>query len=50
MKFFVGELCDVDGTCGGYNLQWAWSSGALCGTEIGGRYASNITAKAKPKS
>lgn len=48
--FFVGELCDVDGTCGGYNLQWAWSSGALCGTEIGGRYASNITAKAKPKS
>lgn len=42
--FFTGELCDVDGTCGGYNLQWAWSSGALAGKEIGGRYASHITA------
>ena len=28
----VGELVDVDGTCGGYNLQWAWSSGYLAGT------------------
>ena len=27
--FFAGELLDVDGDCGGYNLQWAWSSGAL---------------------
>lgn len=25
--FFCGELLDVDGICGGYNLQWAWSSG-----------------------
>lgn len=25
--FFAGELLDVDGICGGYNLQWAWSSG-----------------------
>lgn len=24
--YFVGELVDVDGDCGGYNLQWAWSS------------------------
>lgn len=24
--FFGGELLDVDGDCGGYNLQWAWSS------------------------
>ena len=29
--FFCGELLDVDGTCGGYNLQWAWSSGAAAG-------------------
>jgi len=29
--FVVGELVDVDGTCGGYNLQWAWSSGYLAG-------------------
>ena len=25
--YFCGELLDVDGICGGYNLQWAWSSG-----------------------
>ena len=29
--YFVGEAVDVDGRCGGYNLQWAWSSGALAG-------------------
>ena len=29
--YVVGELCDVDGTCGGYNLQWAFSSGAVAG-------------------
>lgn len=26
-----GELIDVDGDCGGYNLQWAWTSGYLAG-------------------
>ncbi|MCI8374639.1 MAG: NAD(P)/FAD-dependent oxidoreductase [Lachnospiraceae bacterium] len=29
--FFAGELLDVDGACGGYNLQWAWTSGYLAG-------------------
>lgn len=29
--YFVGELLDVDGDCGGYNLQWAWSSGYIAG-------------------
>ncbi|MCI8637983.1 MAG: NAD(P)/FAD-dependent oxidoreductase [Coprococcus sp.] len=29
--YFAGELLDVDGMCGGYNLQWAWSSGYLAG-------------------
>ena len=29
--FFVGELVDVDGICGGYNLQWAFSSGYSAG-------------------
>ena len=24
--FFIGECVDVDGLCGGYNLQWAWTS------------------------
>ena len=30
--YFAGELLDVDGACGGYNLQWAWSSGFVAGT------------------
>ncbi len=29
--FFAGEILDVDGRCGGYNLQWAWTSGYLAG-------------------
>lgn len=29
--YFAGEVLDVDGKCGGYNLQWAWSSGLLAG-------------------
>lgn len=29
--YFAGEIVDVDGICGGYNLQWAWSSGAVAG-------------------
>lgn len=29
--YLVGELLDVDGICGGYNLQWAWSTGYLAG-------------------
>lgn len=29
--YFCGEILDVDAICGGYNLQWAWSSGAVAG-------------------
>jgi predicted Rossmann fold flavoprotein len=29
--YFTGEVMDIDGRCGGYNLQWAWSSGYLAG-------------------
>ena len=29
--YACGEVLDVDGDCGGYNLQWAWSSGHLAG-------------------
>ena len=29
--FFAGEVLDVDGMCGGYNLQWAWTTGYLAG-------------------
>ena len=29
--YACGEVLDVDGDCGGYNLQWAWSSGRMAG-------------------
>ena len=32
--FAAGEVLDVDGDCGGFNLQWAWSSAYLCAREI----------------
>ncbi len=33
--YACGELLDVDGDCGGYNLQWAWSSGYVAGRNAG---------------
>jgi hypothetical protein len=33
--FFAGEVLDLDGPCGGYNLQWAFSSGWLAGESAG---------------
>lgn len=32
--FFTGEILNVDGFCGGFNLQFAWSSGAIVAFEI----------------
>lgn len=32
--FFVGEVVDVTGRLGGYNLQWAWSSGWCAGQDV----------------
>lgn len=29
--YAAGEVLDIDGDCGGYNLQWAWSSGIIAG-------------------
>ena len=29
--YFAGEILDIDGDCGGFNLQWAWSSGHVAG-------------------
>lgn len=29
--YFAGEIMDIDGDCGGFNLQWAWSSGYVAG-------------------
>jgi len=34
--YACGEVLDIDGDCGGYNLQWAWSSGRLAGQHAGG--------------
>ena len=34
--YIVGELADADGRCGGYNLQWAWTSGVIAGAYAGG--------------
>jgi predicted Rossmann fold flavoprotein len=39
--FLAGEVCDVDGWLGGYNFQWAWSSGV-----VAGRAAARFAAKA----
>lgn len=35
--YACGEVLDIDGDCGGYNLQWAWSSGRLAGLCAGGK-------------
>ena len=36
--YLAGELLDVDGICGGYNLQFAWSSGMIAGVHAAGGY------------
>ncbi len=35
--YFAGEIIDMDGICGGYNLQWAWTSGYIAGSAAVGR-------------
>ncbi|MBQ3213446.1 MAG: aminoacetone oxidase family FAD-binding enzyme [Clostridia bacterium] len=32
--YFAGEICNVDGVCGGFNLQWAWTSGHIVGENL----------------
>lgn len=32
--YITGELMDIDGTCGGYNLQWAWATGYIAGNNV----------------
>jgi predicted Rossmann fold flavoprotein len=36
--YIIGELLDVDGDCGGYNLQWAWSSAFCAAESISGEF------------
>lgn len=35
--YFAGEILDIDGKCGGYNLQWAWCSGHIAGRAAAGK-------------
>ncbi|MCX7714832.1 MAG: NAD(P)/FAD-dependent oxidoreductase [Clostridia bacterium] len=37
--YIAGEILDVDGDCGGYNLQWAWASGYVAGMAASGEEA-----------
>jgi predicted flavoprotein YhiN len=32
--FFIGEVVDVTGELGGYNLHWAWASGVAAGCAV----------------
>ena len=32
--YVIGESLNVDGKCGGFNLQWAWTSGFIVGSKI----------------
>lgn len=40
--YFTGELLDVDGKCGGYNLQWAFTSGYVAGRNAAGSSTREI--------
>lgn len=39
--YVTGELCDVDGRCGGYNLQWAWTSAMSVADSIAVKFGNN---------
>ena len=39
--YFCGEIVDIDGPCGGYNLQWSFSSGYLAGLLKNGKAQSS---------
>lgn len=40
--YLAGEILDTDGICGGYNLQWAWSSGACAGIHAARRKEKSL--------
>lgn len=41
--YFAGEILDVDGICGGYNLHFAWATGYIAGKAWKGKYDSDYT-------
>ncbi|MFC1569078.1 NAD(P)/FAD-dependent oxidoreductase [bacterium] len=40
--YFSGEIMNVDGDCGGYNLQWAWSTGFIAGNSASDSLKSEV--------
>jgi predicted Rossmann fold flavoprotein len=40
--YFIGEVVDVTGHLGGFNFQWAWSSGYAAGRHVGGGVAGEV--------
>ena len=47
--YFAGEVVDIDGMCGGYNLQWAWSSGYVAGIHSAGSYRTHFCVRCTEK-
>jgi len=47
--YVTGELADVDGRCGGYNLQWAWTSGWIAGNAAAEAIHHKMTTDRKKK-
>lgn len=45
--YFIGEVLDVDGACGGYNIQWAYSSAKACAKGLLGNLREEINVKDK---
>ncbi|MBZ2386815.1 aminoacetone oxidase family FAD-binding enzyme [Anaerococcus murdochii] len=45
--YFIGEVLDVDGACGGYNIQWAYSSAKACAMGLLGKHREEINVKDK---
>jgi hypothetical protein len=43
--YAAGEVLDIDGDCGGYNLQWAWSSGLLAGERAARSWIETVAQK-----
>lgn len=40
--YFAGEILDVDGECGGFNLQWAYTSAMVCAHSIEAKYRGQV--------
>ena len=45
--YFIGEVLDVDGACGGYNIQWAYSSAKACAMGLLAKHREEINVKNK---